>query len=245
MPRRNARAQHESFNANVILGEDYKFTLDPEEAAARRKRRQERAEAAQKRLVESTKSTWTRCVVPDCTFQVPRQLRNGIEFPVCTLHAVAVWVDIETRADDPTIQEATAALRARRKVIRAEWEAEEARIEEDYRKRFAAGMVNGHIYFIRANGLVKVGWSSDVESRLRAYGPNIEILCLYPATRQDETTLHRQLKPSRAKGREWYADDPIIQAFVAEALEKYGPPWVKVVWSGPNEIVAAKRTRRR
>lgn len=245
MPRRNARAQHEAFNANTILGDDYRFTLDPEEAAARRARRKERAEAAHKRMAERTKTTWTSCVVPECTFQVPRQLRSGIEFPVCTPHAVAVWMDVEKRSNEPTIKEATEALRARREVIREEWEASERQAEEEYRRRLAAGLVAGHIYFIRANGLVKVGWSGDVESRLRAYGPNIEILCLYPATRQDETTLHRQLKPSRAKGREWYADDKIIAAFVAEAVEKHGPPWVKVEWSGPGKVVAAKRTRRR
>lgn len=247
MPRRNQRAESETVLAKVLLGDDYKFTRDPEEAERRRQARKDRAAAASKRSAESYRATWTRCVVPGCKFQVPKQLRNGggIEFPVCTPHAVAVWMDVEQRSDDPGIQETTAALRARRQVIADEYAAAEAEFEASYQQRYAAGLVDGDIYFIRANGLIKVGWSSNLESRLKSYGPNIEILCVYPGTRQDETTLHRQLKPSRAKGREWYHEDDILQDFIAQAIAKHGAAKIVIPWSAPSAVVASKRTSRR
>lgn len=244
MPRRHNRAQAEAFNANSILGDDYKFTLDPEEAARRKARRRERAEASRLRLAETHQRDWSTCIVDGCKFQVPKRLRGGIEFPVCTPHAVAVWMDVEARAEEPEIQEATAALRARRQAESQEREAQEQAEEDAYQRRYRAGLVPGDIYFIRANGLIKVGWSADVERRLKSYGPGIEVLCVYAGTRQDETTLHQQLTPSRAKGREWYHDDAIMQAFVADAVTKHGRPNIVIRWTAPGDVVAAKRVQR-
>ena len=49
----------------------------------------------------------------------------------------------------------------------------------------------------------------------------------------DETYLHRQLKPARARGREWYDDGPILADFVAKAIEQHGEPEAKDYWSRP------------
>lgn len=91
--------------------------------------------------------------------------------------------------------------------------------------------------------LIKVGWTRDICQRPRSYGASAELLVCYPATRDDETCLHRQLRPALAKGREWYEDGAIVQAFIDEALAKYGLPNVDPMWTTPKPIVAGKRHR--
>lgn len=92
---------------------------------------------------------------------------------------------------------------------------------------------SGHIYFVKIGDLVKVGWSSRLIERLKQYGASAEVLVHYPATRSDEALLHQQLEPSRAKGAEWYRDDPILRAFLNRALEEHGPPTVIPKWRTP------------
>lgn len=136
MPRKNHRAKVETFHAKTILGDDYKFTRDPELAAERKARREARAKTAFERMRAAHKREWGKCIVPGCDFQVPRKLRSGIEFPVCTLHAVAVWEDIEGRIDEPEVQQATAALRSRREAIRADLQAEEEAAGVEYQRHY-------------------------------------------------------------------------------------------------------------
>ena len=55
--------------------------------------------------------------------------------------------------------------------------------------------------------------------------------------------MHRQLRPSLAKGREWYHDDDVIAGHVAEAIDKYGRPDMSVTWTEPKR--QSTRPRRR
>ena len=85
---------------------------------------------------------------------------------------------------------------------------------------------------------------THAHQRLKSYGASVELLALYPASRDDETNLHRQLTPARARGREWYEDGPIIQLFIDKALEQFGmPPSFDGLWTEPKRIVAGKRHR--
>jgi hypothetical protein len=70
------------------------------------------------------------------------------------------------------------------------------------------------------------------------------VLALYPGSRDDETNLHRQLRPARALGREWYEDGDILADFVAVALEQHGPPPpIGSLLMAAKQIVAGKRYR--
>lgn len=139
---------------------------------------------------------------------------------------------------------AVEGIKARREVITAALERRWADEDAEHREMLKADQVEGQIYFVRTNGLIKVGWSSNLHNRLRTYGPAADLLCHYPGYRRDETTLHRQLKPCRAKGREWYVDGDIIAKYVEEAVAKHGPPVVKVQWTESKEVVAHTIMRR-
>lgn len=188
---------------------------------------------------------WSVCVVPGCGEEItvgvfrnvqPSNRRDpSLELPICFRHAaVVVEMMLPALAREGRFVEAIADLNEERA-------KRQKREEVDRQARFMA-RENGDIYFVRVGDLVKVGWTRNLWSRLKSYGASAELLVSYPATRQDETNLHRQLTPARAKGREWYEDGAVIAHFIDEALTKYGPPeQFDGLWTQPKRIVAGKR----
>lgn len=89
------------------------------------------------------------------------------------------------------------------------------------------GLPHGpQIYFITAgDGLVKIGFSIDVEKRIRSLATGssaeLQILLTINGTRSDEKALHQSFKADRVR-REWFRLSPAIQAFIAK--HKTDPP---------------------
>lgn len=203
------------------------------------------AEAAERQRQARIKGgiDWSTCLVPGCgeplrtlfgpTFKRPEDRDPTAVLPLCIEHALIAWQQVQASKHEPLIIETNAMLIQRT-------EAEAAKRAEEAKKRRIKSL-DGHIYFVRLNGLVKVGWSRDVDERLRAYGPQVEVLCIYPGSRMDETTLHRQLRPALARGREWYEDGKIIADFVADALKRHGEPTFFDSWTKPKEVIKPKR----
>lgn len=190
---------------------------------------------------------WSLCVVPGCGEELlffgdpehrPGRRDPSLELPICHPHAAVVWRQmVSNYVDDPKFIEAIADVNER--------VAEREMVDADERKRHRKAMKHGDIYFIRLNDLVKVGWTRDLWGRVKSYGASAQLLVAYPGTRDDETNLHRQLRPALAKGREWYEDGSIIGHFIDEALAKYGqPPSFDAMWTQPKRIVAGKRAAR-
>lgn len=167
----------------------------------------------------------------------PGKVWIGFEGFICEHHAMRIWERVELRDANNCDRHIPGA--ESREYTRADTRKKRT---EERRKPSAAGQ----IYFVSVDGLVKVGWTSKLADRIRAYGPKAIVLANYPATRKDEAALHKQLTPARAHGREWYHDGDIIRMFVNEALEKYGPPrFESIGWTEPKQIVAGKRATRR
>lgn len=189
---------------------------------------------------------WSICLVPGCgralvyygrVSQRPDRRDASLELPLCFDHQAVVWqMCMKHYANNSEFIEAIADVNER---LAARLEGE----REQEKREFAARQ-DGEIYFVRLGELVKVGWTRDLWSRLKSYGASAQLLVSYPATRDDETTLHRQLRPALAKGREWYHDGDVINHFIAEALEKYGPPvQFETLWTEPKRVVGGKRHR--
>lgn len=216
----------------------------PEQYDARWDERRKREERQRKaRIAEGI--DWSICLVVGCGAELkwygrlPRDNRRDpdLELPLCFDHLAVVFkMGVTAYRDKPEFIEAIAD-------INEAVAARDKREHEEQQEAFLA-RENGQIYFVRIGGLVKVGWTRDLWSRIKSYGASAELLAAYDATRQDETNLHRQLTPARAKGREWYEDGDIIAKFIAEALAKYGvPPALEGMWTQPKQIVAGKRHR--
>lgn len=179
------------------------------------------------------------CIIPDrkgnpCTRPGAMWIANAGR--ICERHANQIWQYVEDRdtnwCDRPI----------------AGSEARDYQRDENRKKRAVARRkptAHGEIYFVLVDGLIKVGWTSKLADRIRAYGPKAILLANYPGTRSEESTLHKQLTPARAHGREWYHDGDILRMFVDQAIATHGPPRFQTVgWTEPKPIVAGKRAMR-
>lgn len=190
---------------------------------------------------------WSICLVPGCGIDVPGYIKPLNELgenhdpevwlPLCGKHGATAWRNMNRIWKNAEVQ---------REMFAADQRFNDQAAEHSKRRDLGQSDDSPaeFIYFIRQNGLVKVGWSSQIAARLKSYGPNVEILCYYPGTRHDETQLHRQLRPSLAKGREWYHDDELIELFLKDALERHGEPTFKPWWSAPKKPSVRLRNRR-
>lgn len=254
MGRKNRRqnAGYEPLDLTVPLPERKSFGRGvPDQRSSRDQRidrlnRQDRLAEMQRDARVNSGINWNVCIVPGCGNELhvfgvrerhePDQRDHKRHLPMCLDHLAVAVAQSRPRENDPLMVGALASVFERRMVAR--------KAREDAAKAARLARTDGHIYFIRLNGLIKVGWSRDIEQRINSYGPRVKVLALYPGSRDDETNLHRQLRPARALGREWYEDGPILADFITVALEQYGPPRsIGSLLMEPKQVVAGKRHR--
>lgn len=143
-----------------------------------------------------------RCAIPGC--------RDGttIKALVCTAHGVQIWAHVESVRSKTGFHVAEAVERhLTREERQAELNAQAVR----------ATRAVGDIYFLALDDKVKVGWTSNLEQRMKSYPPHSRLIVTYPGSRADERDLHRTLAASRVAGREWYERTPHIEATIREA----------------------------
>ena len=95
---------------------------------------------------------------------------------------------------------------------------------------------DGHIYFLLSDSIVKIGWTSDLERRLKEYSPGARVLAVMPGTRKDETRLHRKFAHLRTNRSEWFAYSPQVMEEVERIVKEHGGPPREL-----NEPVTTKR----
>lgn len=82
----------------------------------------------------------------------------------------------------------------------------------------------GQVYFLQSDNAVKIGWTSDLEQRMKSYSPGAKILAVMPGTRKDETRLHRKFAHLRTNRREWFAYSPQVMEEVQRIVKEHGDP---------------------
>lgn len=82
----------------------------------------------------------------------------------------------------------------------------------------------GQVYFLQSDNAVKIGWTSDLEQRMKSYSPGAKILAVMPGTRKDETRLHRKFAHLRTNRREWFAYSPQVMEEVGRIVKEHGDP---------------------
>ena len=75
------------------------------------------------------------------------------------------------------------------------------------------------VYAVRVGELVKIGHTTNLSTRIQHLSAehstaDLEILAFKFGTRDDERATHQQLKPSLARGREWYHPTPQVLRLV-------------------------------
>lgn len=138
------------------------------------------------------RQTW--CPLPGCISPKPEH------WTVCHQHSLQIWQQVQLSLQ-PT---ETADQRAERLALT---EAHRAKTRTQ----------PGWIYFLTLDDKIKIGWTANLEQRLRSYPPHAQVVVSYPGTRADERDLHRSLKPSLVAGREWYEPTPEVVAAMRQA----------------------------
>lgn len=84
----------------------------------------------------------------------------------------------------------------------------------------------GYVYFVQgmSGGAIKIGYSTDPESRLRAlqtsYPDTLKILCLIPGNERKEKSYHDRFYKYRLNG-EWFTPDKFILDVIEQLKVKY------------------------
>jgi len=100
---------------------------------------------------------------------------------------------------------------------------------------------DGTIYFLRVGGYIKIGWTSDLAKRMRAYSPDTILLATHPGTRKDEHRLHKMFAAHRTHGREWYAMTPSIMHHIEQVASEHGTPDPVTFAARPVEIPQSRQ----
>lgn len=99
------------------------------------------------------------------------------------------------------------------------WREEE---QERAADRLRSKRKPGFVYYIRIDGLIKIGYTVDIRERTRAYPPTSELLAAHPGTTELEQQMHRQFAAFRERGREWFRPAPEVMEHIDEVREKFG-----------------------
>jgi hypothetical protein len=148
-----------------------------------------------------------KCPIPGCK---DRLLEGAL---VCIRHAVEIWQLVQRSKGDPEIHQ-----------IAVETVAERVRrLDEAERKRIEFNKQHGTIYYVRVDEKIKIGWTSNLDQRMRAYPPHMQLLATHPGDRADERDLHRSFARFRASGREWYHPAEILLDHIESAATWRSP----------------------
>lgn len=136
-----------------------------------------------------------KCPIEGCIFEVVEDV-----VPVCRMHAIQIWKQVQlTLPPSETAHE------------------REVRLQADEARRAGVRQEQGWMYFLELDDKIKVGWTSNLQNRLKSYPPHARMVVTYPATRADERDLHRTLKTELVAGREWYGKTPLVLRLMREA----------------------------
>ena len=152
-----------------------------------------------------------RCAVESCN-QPPL---HGI--PLCEPHGavVAVYMDSHLQAKEE------AAERHRQAV-----EADNARFKRmlDIREAKAAGTYKsdpGIIYYLRLGEHIKIGYTTDLAKRLKAYPPMSVLLATHPGTMKTEAQMHEQFAAHLAGRKEWFHVTDELEAHIERVRQQF------------------------
>lgn len=135
--------------------------------------------------------------------------------PICPEHIILL-ADTRTAS---TIPES----RIKRILIDRDEKRARQHSQERVRKNSARSQP-GWIYYLSIDGLIKIGYTSNLENRMKAYPPNTQLLALHPGTKATEADLHQQFAESKARGREWFTPGTRIIEHIESVLERFGKP---------------------
>lgn len=169
------------------------------------------------RAIEQMKTLW-------CSWgrhKVIRHPEAKEQYPngsICLECQVQIMGNLEKTVFMPELSEAM-KLRAR-----VEWEKNRARMVAAAPLRRADPTAEGVVYYMRINGRIKIGYTSDLTKRSRAYPPDTELLAVEPGGRDLEHQRHVQFARYLDRGREWFTEGPLLVEHIRSVADSYSVP---------------------
>jgi hypothetical protein len=137
---------------------------------------------------------------------------------ICFRCQVSVMENLEKSLFMPELSEAILLRK------RAAWELERKRAVTEGDLRRHAPDMEGIVYYLRINGTVKIGYTTNLTRRSRAYPPGSELLAVEPGTPDTEKERHQQFRNYLTRGREWFVEAPAILDHTERLRGLYGLP---------------------
>lgn len=173
-----------------------------------------------------------RCIWPDC--QRPWGIYEDTR--MCSNHSrmISEIVNRHQREVDAIRQERIRQAMQREDFQKLdEWADRQTGRKSAVRKRKRSGPT---IYYLQVVSHIKIGWTADLEKRMRDYPPNSQLLATEPGERSEEQRLHKMFAAHRTHGGEWYAPVPSILHHIDLVRKKHGMPPEAVVGAQPVTI---------
>lgn len=131
----------------------------------------------------------------------------GAPFPICILHAARLMSYLDSRMPSLLDDRMMVMVRSMEKVHPAP-------------KRPGLPQPNQVfdpvVYYIRVGEHIKVGYTSNLTERLRAYPPDSIVLATEPGDRDLESERHRQFRDERRMGQEWFNPSERLLAHIEQ-----------------------------
>lgn len=137
---------------------------------------------------------------------------------MCLRHQIEIMESLENVVQMPELSE---ALRLRK---RKQWDIKRARAVATAPLKSADPTADGVVYYMRINGRIKVGFTTDLTKRSRAYPPDTELLAVEPGGKSLERRRHEQFSRYLDRGREWFVEGPGLVEHIRSLSETYPVP---------------------
>lgn len=182
---------------------------DPAKQATRDQQAKKVEKAVKQALI-----TYVTCAAPKCTNKADQD--SPANLPLCSGHARDV-VDAFPHHCRP--------CEARREMHQREHEELERKRAEKAAKREADPWAKeGTIYYASIGDEIKIGWTSSIYRRMRAYPPSAQLLAIEPGTKTIERARHQQFNEYLAHGREWFKSGKFLLEHIDRMIAKHGTP---------------------
>lgn len=143
------------------------------------------------------------CGIADCI------LDGGFHgTPMCEEHAWEVWAILDALKDyQVTRERAKKHMLEREEALNREARKKAVNLAETWKSQ--RWIEPGWIYYLHVGGIVKIGYTTDLERRMKQYPPHSSLLAVHPGTPKLEREMHHKFLHLLANGREWFkvADD--------------------------------------
>lgn len=149
---------------------------------------------------------YTECTVALSTGRFCELSANpDLPFPICTRHALMLFRHLQEML---TTAQATTDPLDRATLLTTLL----AHGLDDDERRWQRHDRDQVVYYVRVGDHIKIGYTSRLEQRIRAYGPTAQLLATEPGTRELERQRLREFADCLVGGKEWFAPSrPLLE----------------------------------